>query len=49
MHCIVILMIRESDAMWWLVMFDLPVESVEESRDESRFRGTVVDNGYSMV
>lgn len=49
MHCIVILMIRESDAMWCLVLFDLPVESVEERRDASRFRGTLLDNGYSMV
>lgn len=42
-------MIRRSDAVWCLVLFDLPVETQQQRREASRFRKLLLDSGYSMV
>lgn len=37
------------DAMWCLVMFDLPVETKKQRREATRFRHDLLDWGFSMV
>lgn len=37
------------DAMWCLVMFDLPVETKRQRREATRFRNNLLDWGFSMV
>lgn len=37
------------DAMWCLVMFDLPVETKEQRREAARFRHDLLDWGFIMV
>ncbi|WP_076465243.1 CRISPR-associated endonuclease Cas2 [Actinomyces mediterranea] len=37
------------DAMWCLVMFDLPVETKTQRREATRFRQSLLDWGFSMV
>lgn len=37
------------DAMWCLVMFDLPVATKKERREAARFRNDLLDWGFSMV
>lgn len=37
------------DAMWCLVMFDLPVETKEQRREATRFRHDLLDWGFIMV
>lgn len=34
---------------WFLVMFDLPVGTKKERRIATRFRNTLLDNGYLML
>lgn len=41
--------IDEDDAMWCLVMFDLPVKTAEQRREATRFRNCLKDLGLSMV
>ena len=38
-----------ADAMWCLVMFDLPVATKKERREAARFRNDLLDWGFSMV
>ncbi|QDZ43461.1 CRISPR-associated endonuclease Cas2 [Corynebacterium sp. sy039] len=35
--------------MWCLVMFDLPVKTAVERREATRFRNSLLDDGFSMV
>lgn len=37
------------DAMWCLVMFDLPVETKKQRREAARFRHDLLDWGFIMV
>ena len=37
------------DAMWCLVMFDLPVETKKQRREATRFRHDLLDWGFSMI
>ena len=37
------------DAMWCLVMFDLPVETKKQRREATRFRNDLLDWGFCMV
>lgn len=41
--------IDEDDAVWCLVMFDLPVKTIEQRRDATAFRNHLKDLGLSMV
>ncbi|MEY8562662.1 CRISPR-associated endonuclease Cas2 [Eggerthellaceae bacterium 3-80] len=37
------------DAMWCVVMFDLPVQTKIQRREASKFRKPLQDNGFSMI
>lgn len=37
------------DAMWCLVMFDLPVETKKQRGEATRFRNDLLDWGFCMV
>lgn len=37
------------EAVWCLVLFDLPVQTKSQRRDASRFRHFLLDRGFSMV
>lgn len=39
----------EGDAVWSLVLFDLPVSTKEERRQATAFRNLLLDMGYSRV
>lgn len=40
---------RMEDAVWCLIMFDLPVATKEQRRESSRFRKLLIDSGYAMI
>lgn len=40
---------REFDAVWCVVMFDLPVKTKAERHEATKFRKLLVDAGYSMI
>lgn len=40
---------KPEDAMWCLVMFDLPVQSARQRKEATKFRKLLVDAGYVMV
>lgn len=40
---------EDSDGMWCLVMFDLPVKTRRQRREATEFRNMLLDMGYSMV
>jgi CRISPR-associated protein Cas2 len=40
---------RLGDAVWCVVMFDLPVQTKTQRREATRFRSLLVEAGYSMV
>ena len=40
---------RRYDAMWCVVMFDLPVHTKLQRSEASKFRKLLVDAGYSML
>ncbi len=40
---------RRYDSVWCLVLFDLPVETVDQRREAARFRKLLLENGYSMI
>jgi len=40
---------RKDDAMWSVVMFDLPVKTKMQQREANRFRNLLLNLGYSMV
>lgn len=37
------------DAVWCLLMFDLPVSKVEQRREATRFRNFLLDEGFCML
>ena len=41
--------IRPENAMWCLVMFDLPVQTKIQRREATNFRNLLVESGYSMI
>ncbi|MEJ6018644.1 CRISPR-associated endonuclease Cas2 [Corynebacterium sp. H113] len=40
---------KAEDAMWCVVMFDLPVKTASERREATRFRHYLLDAGFSRV
>ena len=40
---------RRYDAMWCVVMFDLPVQTKLQRKEATKFRKLLVDSGYSMI
>jgi len=40
---------RPGDAVWCVVMFDLPVQTKTQRREATKFRSMLVDAGYSMI
>lgn len=40
---------RRYDAMWCVIMFDLPVQTKLQRKEASKFRKMLVDAGYSMI
>ena len=40
---------RRYDAMWCVVMFDLPVQTKPQRREATKFRKLLVEAGYSMI
>lgn len=41
--------VRRYDAVWCLVLFDLPVETPQQRREATRFRKLLLESGYSMI
>ncbi len=41
--------VSSDDAMWSLVMFDLPVKTRNQRRDATAFRNMLLDEGYQMA
>lgn len=42
-------MVTSDDAMWSVVMFDLPVKTRSQQRDANGFRNLLLDLGYSRA
>lgn len=40
---------ESSGGMWCLVMFDVPVKTVQQRRDATAFRNLLLDLGFAMV
>ena len=40
---------RRDDSVWCLVMFDLPVTTNQQRKAATRFRNSLLDDGFSMV
>ncbi len=41
--------LRAEDAMWCVIMFDLPVVTKKERKEATKFRKMLVDFGFAMV
>lgn len=40
---------KPEDAMWCLIMFDLPVQSKEQRKEATKFRKLLIDSGYALI
>lgn len=40
---------RPEDAVWCLIMFDLPVQTKTQRREATKFRKLLVDSGYALI
>jgi len=40
---------KTGEAMWCMVMFDLPVQTKTQRREATKFRQTLMDAGYAML